>query len=164
MYSESDLEIPETFAILNHLGRKYGMLGDTEVARVRCDVTIEIWRDYGNRIAHTFGALSKSEADRKRFVGEELPELLNPIEIYYGARGTETPYWAGEVITIADFVAFDMIDGAASQFPDALARFPALKTFRAHFANRPNIERYLVSSRRPDALFYGSNGKIYPAA
>ena len=162
IYREGDLEIPETFAILNHLGRKFDLLGEDEAACIRCDVTIEAWKDYGNRVANAFGAMSNSESARQEFLETTQPELLTDLESFYLARNSGTSYWAGHSPTVADFAAFHLIDGIANQYPELLLRFSALKDFHEHFSNRPNINRYLDSSRRPAALFYGPNGKIFP--
>ena len=163
IYREGDLEIPETFAIMRYLGRRFDLLGEDEAARVRCDVTIEAWRDYGNRVANIFGALSNSESARKDFVEKEQPVLLGDLESFYLKRNTESAYWAGNSPTIADFAAFHLISGLAGRFPDMLSRFGALKEFHEYFSGRPNIKEYLTSSRRPAALFYGPDGKIFPS-
>ena len=162
VYGEGDLEIPESFAIMNYLGRKYDLLGEDEISRVRCDVAIEAWRDYGNRVANVFGALSNSEPARRAFIEIEQPALLADLESFYLSKLSETPYWAGNSPTVADFAAFHLIEGIANQFPRLLSGFGALKEFHEHFSERPNIKAYLVSSRRPAALFYGPNGKIFP--
>jgi glutathione S-transferase len=162
VYTAGDVQIPESFAIMNHLGREHGLLGEDEAARIRCDVTVEAWRDYGNRVANTFGALSKSEADRRAFLETEQPALLADLEAYYLARGTDAPYWAGTAPTIADFAAFHLLEGVANQLPELMVRFGALKEFHDAFAERPRIKAYLTSPRRPAALFYGPDGKIYP--
>lgn len=162
VYREGDLEIPETYAIMNYLGRKHGLCGDSESDRVRCDVAVEAWRDYGNRVANTFGALSNSETARKTFAETQQPELLADLESYYRKRASPSPYWAGQSPTISDFTAFHLIEGLAGQFPKMLERFGALKEFHATFASNPKIQEYLASPRRPAALFYGPNGKIFP--
>jgi glutathione S-transferase len=162
VYSEGELEIPESFAIMNYLGRKHDLLGEDEIARVRCDVAIEAWRDYGNRVANIFGALSNSEPARKTFVETEQPTLLADLESFYLKKPSKTPYWAGNAPTVADFAAFHLVEGIANRFPKLLSQFGALKEFHVHFSERPNIKEYLASSRRPAALFYGPNGKIFP--
>jgi len=162
VYSEGDLEIPESFAIINYLGRKHDLLGKDEVGRVRCDVTIEAWRDYGNRVANTFGAMSNSQSARKSFVENEQPALLADLESFYLANPSGAVYWAGNSPTVADYAAFHLFEGIAGRFPNQLARVPGLKSFLEQFSQRPRIREYLASSRRPAALFYGPNGKIYP--
>ena len=163
VYRERNLEIPETYAILGFLGRRHGLLGSTEPNRIRCDVAVEAFRDYGNRVATVFGALSGGGDDaRRRFVAEELPERLRGLESFYGSRPAETVYWAGESTTVADYAAFHLLEGIADQFPEALSNHPELRTFQDRFSARPRIADYLSSSRRPAALFFGPSGKIYP--
>jgi len=162
VYSEGELEIPESFAIMHYLGRKHGLLGADEAARVRCDVTIEAWRDYSNRVANTFGALSTSQSAREAFVETEQPALLADLEAFYLANPSGAPFWAGDSPTIADYAAFHLIEGVAGRFPELFTRLVGLQKFYEQFSQRPRIRAYLASSRRPTALFYGPNGKIYP--
>ncbi len=162
VYTDADAEIPESFAIMNYLGRKYDLCGHSAAERIRCDVTTEAWRDYGNRIANVFGALSESEEARQRFLKEEQPVLLADLEKYYLENEARASYWAGDSLTICDFVAFHSIDGVMRQFPSLLGSYGALERFHEFFAALPGIQAYLESPRRPAALFYGPKGKIYP--
>jgi glutathione S-transferase len=162
VYREGDLVIAESFAIMRYLGRRYGLLGEDEAASVRCDVAVEAWRDYGNRVGNVFGALSTSESARERFIATEQPALLNDLQAFYLEKATTEPYWAGNSLSIADFTAFHLIEGMTNQFPELLAQFGALQEYYQFFSRRPRIKEYLASSRRPAAIFYGPNGKIYP--
>lgn len=163
IYREGSLEIPETYAILNHLGRQHGLLGVDRASRIRCDVTVEAFRDYGNRVATVFGALSgASDEARAAFVQEELPDRMAALESFYTEGKAGTGFWAGESATVADFVAFCSIEGIQNQSPKALSDFKGLQEFQARFSSRPRIRDYLASSRRPAALFFGPHGKIYP--
>ena len=164
VYREGGVEIPETFAIMNYLGRKHDLRGESEADQIRCDITIEAWRDYGNRVANAFGALSVSSDARERFVTEEQPALLSDLEGFYEKRDAASRYWAGSSPTICDFAAFHMIDGLVGQFPEVLPQFQGLSSFHTFFSNLPKIKQYLDSPARPAALFYGPKGKIYPKA
>jgi len=163
VYREGELEIPETYAILSYLGRKYDLLGTDEASRIRCDVAVEALRDYGDRIGAVFGALSSTSKDaRKTFVEAELPERLSALEAIYVANSQGSGFWTGGSLSIADFAAFYSIEGIADHFPNALADFEGLRAFEAAFSSRPRIRDYLASDRRPAALFYGPSGKIFP--
>lgn len=162
VYREGPLEIPETYAIMNYIGRKHDLCGVREVDWIRSDVTAEAWRDYGNRIANLFGAKSTPDAARKKFLIEEQPALLADLESYYLQNEPDSGYWAGESITVGDFAAFHMVEGLERQSSNTLANFPALVAFYEFFAAQPRIKEYLESPRRPAALFHGPNGKIYP--
>jgi len=160
VYREDDLVIPEAFAILSYLGRKYDLLGANESERIRCDATVEAWKDYGNRVANAFGAMSNSEAERRVFIEETQPALLRDLERFYESRSTVEPFWAGPTPTVADYVAFNYID--SFQSPKTRQQFEALGAFHGAFAGRSNVRSYLASPQRPAALFYGPNGKIFP--
>ena len=162
VYSVAGQQIPETYAIMNHLGRQYDLLGNSEAAKIRCDVTVEACRDYGNRVANAFGAQSGPASQRKEFINIVQPALLSDLQNYYLARDSQTIHWAGDTLTIADFVAFHLLEGLANQFPETLGEFTALSNFHGEFSQRPRIKSYLASPRRPAALFYGPNGKIFP--
>ena len=163
IYRDDEVEIPETFAIMRYLGRKHDLLGPDESSRIRCDVTIESWRDYGNRTAAVFGAKSDSEVARTIFIDEELPQCLAALEAFYAANTGQSYFWAGDSLTIADFAAFHLIEGVKIRFSELLSTYQGLSEFAAQFACRPRIQEYLNSPRRPAALFYGPAGKIYPA-
>ena len=163
VYRDGEIEIPETFAILNHLGRKFDLQGATEESRIRCDVTIEAFRDYGNRVASIFGALgSPSDETRAAFIEVEMPERLSKLNSYYVDRPGHHDCWAVDSLTIADVAAFHSIEGVANRFPETLSMFEGLTSFHAWFGALPRIGDYLRSARRPAAMFYGPNGKIYP--
>jgi len=160
VYREDDLVIPEAFAILSYLGRKYDLLGANEPERIRCDATVEAWKDYGNRVANAFGAMSNSEDERRVFIEETQPALLRDLECFYESRSNVELFWAGPTPTVADYVAFNYID--SFQSPKTRQQFEALGAFHDAFAGRPNVRSYLASPQRPAALFYGPQGKIFP--
>jgi len=163
VYREGDLEIPETFAILNYLGRKHNLLGTDEPTRIRCDVAIEAFRDLGQRMATVFGALTTmSEEARTAFIETDLPEQVAMLEAFYQSNPDKAGYWAGSSLTIADIAAFHAIEGVKNRFPKIIEKFEHLTAFLDFIAARPKIKAYLASERRPAALFYGPKGKIYP--
>jgi glutathione S-transferase len=165
VFRDGKHQIPETYAILYFLGRKYDLLGTDEPSRIRCDVTLETIKDFGNRSAAVFGALSGSDSDdrRRAFVEQEAPALISALETFYGQNSSQNGFWAGDSLTIADFSAFNFVEGIENQFPGALASFSQLDGFRKQFAARPRVRDYQTSARRPAALFYGPEGKIYPS-
>ena len=163
VYREGDLKIPETFAILNYLGRKHNLLGTDEPMRIRCDVAIEAFRDLGQRMATVFGALTTmSEEARAAFIEKDLPEQVGMLESYFRSNPDKAGFWAGSSLTIADIAAYHAIEGIKNQFPKIIEKFEHLTAFLDFFAARPKIKAYLASDRRPAALFYGPKGKIYP--
>ena len=145
------------------MARKHDLCGEDEPERVRCDIAIEAFRDVGDRMGAVFGALGSNRDDhRKAFVEIELPERLAALERFFDANPAGPPFWVGKALTVADILAFNFIEGIEAAFPDSLRATPHLRAFSEQFAARPRIQAYFQSTRRPAALMYGPEGKIYP--
>lgn len=155
IYREGSLEIPETYAILSYLGRKHDLLGSNERERVRCDVTLEAWRDYYQRLGVVM--VPGMEALRAQFFEEQHPRLMEDLEIWYRAREPGSDFWAGS-LTIADFAAFCAIDDLMQRAPEILESFVTLRGFHRWFAARPKISTWLTSPRRQTAMSYSVQG------
>merc|ERR1711968_270341 len=78
------------------------------------------------------------------YLNDELPVWLGFIDKLRASHGG--PYMVGAEITLADYVAFECLDGniraGGWQILDA---YPGLQQFVRMFANRPNIKKYLQS-------------------
>ena len=168
IYREGTVEIPETFAILAYLGRKHGLLGDDEATHTRCDITIEAWRDYDNRVSKVFLDEPTSAEAQARFIESELPQRLADLEAFYAVNADNAdnaPFWVGESLTIADIAAFHFLAGILVDHAAVLSRFPRLESFLTEFSARPRIHAYLNSDRRPAAQYFTRDGqKVYPRA
>ena len=145
VYREGDLEIPETVAILNYLGRKHDLLGNTESERIRCDVTIEAWRDFFTKLG--FALAPGMEAQRDSFFSDSFPMLMDDIQTWYQSRPTDKIFLAGTV-SIADFFAFQQLDDLLIRAPHLLKAYDSLQEFHGAFRERPAIKSWLTSPRR----------------
>lgn len=81
---------------MHFLGRQHGLLGTDTASRIRCDVTVEVWRDYNARVERMFSDDSTSEATRAAFVENELPERLAALESFYSQNASRTNHWVGD--------------------------------------------------------------------
>ncbi|XP_040851569.1 glutathione S-transferase Mu 1-like isoform X3 [Ochotona curzoniae] len=72
-----------------------------------------------------------------------LPDKLTLYSQFLGKR----PWFAGDKITIADFHAYDVLDGNRIFAPGCLDAFPNLKDFMARFEGLPKMAAYMKSSR-----------------
>lgn len=155
VYVEGSLEIPETMAILSYLGKKHGLLGTNAHERIRCDVTIEAWRDFAVRLAMVLSP--GAETHRKQFFEEQFPKLMTDLAAWYESREAGSDFWAGP-LTIADFIVFQQLDDLFLRAPELLEPFRALMAFHDRFAARPRISAWLKSPRRQDGLSYSVLG------
>ena len=149
-----DLELVQTQAIIRHLARAYGLCGENEDERTRCDTAVEAIRDADNHLGSVVWRPGFEES-RDSIIEHELPERLVPLERFFAGNPTGAPFWAGASLTFADIIAFDYLENTEALFPGALSATKKLAEFRDQFAQRPRIEAYLLSGRRPDAIMYG---------
>ncbi len=91
----------------------------------------------------------------------ELSPVLERLERFLRTNEMGTSFWVGSSLTFVDLIAFAVLDCTGAMFPEALAHHPVLQRFCDEFARRPRIAAYLRSSRRPPAIQYGPEGKIY---
>lgn len=142
--------IPQTQAILRHLGRVHGRYGRDEAAMLRADVVAETVLDCRAPLAPLLAPMArgKDPAALKDAFANKLPPLLARLERLVG----EGPgLFVDEVPTWADCVAFDFLDGVETISPATLAAFPGLTRFLATMRGDAALSGYLAS-RRPSEL------------
>lgn len=148
------VELVQTQAIMRHLARAHGLCGESEADRTRCDTAVEAIRDADNHLGAVVWRPGFEE-NRNSIIENELPERLVPLERFFAGNSTDAPFWAGTSLTFADIIAFDYLENTEALFPGALSATKKLVAFRDQIAQRPKIEAYLQSGRRPDAIMYG---------
>lgn len=134
-------------AILRHLARANGIVGDTEAERIRCDVSSEAARDLQQRLwDHFWSPGSDTPEAAKAFEAGGLAEAL---ELFGGWLG-EAPHFGGERPLFSDYYALSVLDEAAGFFPAAVERTPALAAYRQRMYARPGLAAYAASGRQSD--------------
>ncbi|XP_040854548.1 glutathione S-transferase Mu 2 isoform X7 [Ochotona curzoniae] len=74
---------------------------------------------------------------------KSLPDKLTVYSQFLGKRS----WFAGDKITFADFLVYDILDQNCLFAPGCLDAFPNLKDFMARFEGLPKIAAYMKSSR-----------------
>ncbi|KAI9052657.1 hypothetical protein LZ554_003996 [Drepanopeziza brunnea f. sp. 'monogermtubi'] len=99
----------------------------------------------------------KAEAKRKSqdYLQNRLPKFLAYFERVLNGEASKGGTWLyGGVLTYADLVLFQCLDGLRFAFPNALTRLAKGAEYAKVFAlyenvkSRPNIKQYLASGRR----------------
>ena len=162
LFSANGLRLSQSHAIYRHLARTYGLYPAAEADRARCDVAIEALRDAKDQLGGSFWR-PRFEEGRAAFLSDEIPITLARLETFLAENPKGPAFWVGETTTLVDYLAFAYVDDLAALYPGALRDTPRLDEFTAVFQERPQIARYLASARRPAAIQYGPNGKIFPA-
>ncbi|XP_040854602.1 glutathione S-transferase Mu 1 isoform X1 [Ochotona curzoniae] len=153
-------KLTQSNAIVRYLGRKHNLCGETEEEKIRVDILENQAMD--NRMQLVAVCYSPDFADpllQSVSVGADscllpqeklkpdylkgLPDKLTLYSQFLGKR----PWFAGDKITIADFLVYDVLDQNRIFAPGCLDAFPNLKDFMARFEGLPKIAAYLKSSR-----------------
>jgi glutathione S-transferase len=104
----------------------------------------------------------KKEAKRRAesFVKERMPKYLGWLEKVLERNAASQARWlVGKRLTYVDLSTFQVLEGLAYAFPNALAqleaKIPLLRALHDRVAKRPRIAAYLASPRRLPFNQYG---------
>ena len=151
LYREGELLIPQSHAIYRYLARKYGLCGQDELERVRCDIVEEVFVDAQNALGGFFWSPMFGE-QRAEFERTRLPALLAPLERLLAQNEEGRGFWVGRGLTYVDFCAWHFLDYVRAFSQATLEKFELLHAFKKRIEARPRIAAYLASERRPRTL------------
>ncbi|XP_078500905.1 glutathione S-transferase Mu 1-like isoform X2 [Lissotriton helveticus] len=138
---DGDVKVTQSNAIIRYIGRKHNMCGESEAEMIRVDILVSQVMDFRMDIG-TIAYNPNFESLKGPYL-EKLPEKLKQFSKFLGVR----KWFAGEKITIADFLMYDVLDQHRMLEPTCLDSFPNLKTFMKQFEALDKIDAYMKSSR-----------------
>ena len=169
-----DLVIAQTANILAWLAPRHGLVPRDEASRVAAlqiqltiaDVVQEAHETHHPIDVALYYEDQKREAMKRAagFTRARIPKFLGWLEGAIASSGG--PWLLGADFSYADLSAFQLVEGLAYAFPNAMTRVsrrvPRLRELRSRVAERPRIAAYLASDRRipfnEDGIF-----RHYPA-
>ena len=158
-YREGELEIWQSHAIYRHLARVHDLYGSSEEERIRCDVAEEALADLNTLIGRAPWRPDFHQA-RQDFIESELSPVLDRLERFLLSNPRGSSFWVGSSLTFVDLVALAHLDCTGSMFPEAMSSHLTLQEFCDGLSQRPRIDAYLRSGRRPQGIQYGPAGRI----
>ena len=169
-----ELVIAQTANILAWLAPRHGLVPRDEASRVaalQIELTVADAVQEAHETHHPIDVALYYE-DQKReavkraagFTRARIPKFLGWLEGAIASSGG--PWLLGADFSYADLSAFQLVEGLAYAFPNAMKRvsrsIPRLRELRSRVAERPRIAAYLASDRRvpfnEDGIF-----RHYPA-
>jgi glutathione S-transferase len=143
-FDDGDVHLTQSLAIMRHIGRKHGLLGDSDDTADRCNVWLDQARDFREAIA---AAAYDSPAALQKLVSETAVTFLTGFERSLGDRE-----WAAGPLTIADFVLAEALAHIRAVYaritgvPDVLAAsYPRLAALLSRFEALPRVSALLSS-------------------
>jgi glutathione S-transferase len=150
-FEDGDLYIVQSHAIYRYLARKHNLYGSGERQHIRCDIVEEAFVD-AQSIVGTFFWSPEFANKRDEFEATTLPDVLGKLQRLLEQNESGNAYWVGNQLTLADFVAWHLLDYVRPFSLRTLDRFEKLSSFKKRFEARPRIAAYLKSERRPKTL------------
>jgi len=165
VYSDDENRIEESFAIYNHLARRFGLLPKSEKDLIRHDQVNSLILTSALELGMLFWD-PQFEKKRGEMREQKLPTRLRNLERFHSE--TSGPYWMGDRIHYADYGVWCYLDTVRMFAEDILRDYPRLSLFKKTMESRPRINAYLRSDRRPKsytvsmAPFGGGNDDWQP--
>lgn len=154
--------VGQTAAILQWLGARHGLAPRAQAARLwthQLQLTIADMVAEAHDSHHPVGTdlyYEDQQAEAKRrsaeFTRARMPKFFDYFERVLATPARRGGWLVGTRLSYADLSLFQLIEGLRYAFPRAMARlaprYPLLMALSAQVAARPNIARYLASTRR----------------
>jgi len=145
MYKDDQVEIPQSMAIVRHIGRKHNLYGATNAEKALVDVLIDGVGDLGTNFFKLLSSPEFKGGDKKP-LNDQIEKSLTEFEKFKGSH----KFMVGDNVTIADFVLFNMLDNFVKPLaPEILKAHGAIEQYRQSIASLKTVAAYLGSSRRP---------------
>jgi len=164
-YMDGDVKLTQSNAIMRHLARKHDLLGKTDKEKDRCDQVAEQLCDFRtNFVKMCYAVYSGIDfAVKGPVYAENISKALKPFEDFLG----DNKWMAGDNLTWADFIIWEMLEQHEMFKPGCLADLPKLAAYHKRFKEEPKIKKFMESPKYfqgPCNNKMASWGGSYPVA
>ncbi|XP_073398548.1 glutathione S-transferase Mu 4-like [Dendrobates tinctorius] len=138
---DGDIKLTQSNTILQYIGRKHGLCGNTENEENFVSLFVNEAMDFRMRIA-TLSYDPQFEQLKGPYI-EKLPTVLARYSRFLGQRH----WFVGDQLTIADILIYDALDQHKILSPTCLQNYKNLEDFLIRFEALPAIAAYLKTPR-----------------
>ncbi|KAM5181564.1 glutathione S-transferase Mu 4 [Mantella aurantiaca] len=138
---DGDVKLTQSNTILRYIAHKHGLGGETESEKNNVSLIENQVMDF--RMALVSVAYNPQFETLKGPYLEKLPVVLERFSHFLGKRH----WFAGDKITFADFLMYDVLDQHRMLDSNCLKSFPNLQNFLTRFEALPAIAAYMKSPR-----------------
>ncbi|KAM4700021.1 glutathione S-transferase Mu 5-like [Discoglossus pictus] len=138
---DGDVKLTQSNTIMRYIARKHGLCGQSESTKNNVSLIENQVMDFRMGLA-AIAYNPKFEELKGPFL-EKLPVALGRSSRFLGERN----WFAGDKITFADFLVYDVLDQHRMLDPTCLDQFKNLQDFMNRFEALPAIAAYMASPR-----------------
>ncbi|XP_020824069.1 glutathione S-transferase P [Phascolarctos cinereus] len=154
-FTDGDLILYQSNAVLRYLGRKYGLYGKDDQEAAVLDMANDGVEDLRLKYIHLI--YQNYEEGKDKYV-KDLPTQLKPFETLLKQNQGGKAFIVGDKISFADYNLLDVLLIHQTLAPGCLDTFPLLSAYVAGLSSRPNLKAFLASPQRAGRPING-NGK-----
>merc|ERR1711915_469429 len=136
-YIDGDVKLTQSTAILRHIGNKHNLCGTTEKEIDRINVVENQISDFKNGFVRLC-----YNPEFENLKGKYLENLPGAIKLFSQFLG-DNKWLAGENISFADFMLYEMLDQHLLLEPACLKDTPNLEEYHKRFQEIPEIKKYM---------------------
>lgn len=145
--------IPQSFAIVRFLARKFKLMGTTDMEEAKINVVLDTILDLREAMIQVH--FEKDEARKgtlaTKLKEQTVPNTLKCLESMIAANKCKDGFIVGKSLSVADLAIYDGLENLVAMHADALDSFKCVKALREKVAALPRISKYL--KERPKTEF-----------
>jgi glutathione S-transferase len=145
-------KLPQSLTIARFLAKQFHLAGKNNLEQAQADAVVDT---IGDATAKVVSILHEQDQEKKKileekFYNEELPKLLDHLEILFKTSSNGDLYFVGNNLTWADLHFYNASQSMLLRDPNILDKYPLLKHNRDQVEANSNVVSYLKS--RPQTL------------
>jgi len=173
-YVDNNVDLQQSVVILQYLGRKYELFGDTPkeelmIQEILCHAYDCIFHFTGMFNANFKGSSNKKptkyfKENLKNFLGEDggFQKNMHVFQDYLDANTNNSDFIVGARLSIADLVTFNILCNWYKSFDRYLflSKFPKLETYVQRIAQNSMIRNYIKTKQSATTWLPGQWGQL----
>ncbi|CAF1318789.1 unnamed protein product [Rotaria sordida] len=140
-------KLPQSLAIARFLAKQFHLAGKNNLEQAQADAVVDTIADVTARFVSIMFEQDqeKKKILEEKFQNEELPKLLDHLEILLKKFGNNGPYFVGNNLTWADLHFYNASQSMLLRDPNSLDKYPSLRRNREQVEANSNVATYLTS-------------------
>uniref|UniRef100_A0A5F8H7A5 glutathione transferase n=1 Tax=Monodelphis domestica TaxID=13616 RepID=A0A5F8H7A5_MONDO len=142
-FTDGDVTLYQSNAILRHLARKHGLYGKNEMEATLLDMANDGVEDL--RLKYVKLIYQNYEEGKEQYI-KELPTQLKPFETLLSQNQGGKAFIVGDQISFVDYNLLDLLLIHQVLAPGCLDAFPLLSAYVARLTARPQSSKSFLAS------------------
>ena len=153
-YTDGDINLTQSVAILRYLGRKHGLVARDDTTRAKQDLVEQYLDEILVKFVMNTALKDDYDTNKAEYCTAIIEPMLNQLANFLGDKE-----WLTGSISYVDFMGYVMIDIMRQYTPQTMAKYPTLEKYLERFESLPAIKAYLSSTQYKKWPLFGPQAK-----